>query len=164
MGAGKSAIGRELARALDRPFKDTDAEIERRTGVDIARIFDQEGEAGFRTRERRVVEELTLVPDVVLATGGGVIVDPVNRAALSARGTVIYLYATVAQQAERTRVARTRPLLDGDQDPHARLQMLFDARDALYREIADAIVPTDGRRVPTVVRQIIAELNAKTDD
>lgn len=163
MGAGKTAIGRELARTLDRPFKDTDAEIERRTGVDVARIFDLEGEAGFRERERRVVDELTLEANIVLATGGGVVVDPANRAALAERGTVIYLYATVAQQAERTRVSRTRPLLD-DEDPRARLQLLFDARDALYREIADAVISTDGRRVPTVVRQIISELDAQTDD
>ncbi|MFN2301267.1 MAG: shikimate kinase [Gammaproteobacteria bacterium] len=163
MGAGKTAIGRELARALDRPFKDTDAEIERRTGVDVARIFDQEGEAGFRKRERRVVDELTLEANIVLATGGGVVVDPANRAALARRGTVIYLYATVAQQAERTRVSRTRPLLDNE-NPKERLQLLFDTRDALYREIADAVIPTDGRRVPTVVRQIIAELDAQTDD
>lgn len=163
MGAGKSAIGRELARVLDRPFNDTDAEVERRTGVDIARIFDQEGEPGFRARERRVVDDLTQIPDIVLATGGGVVVDPANREVLAARGTVIYLYASVAQQFERTRVSRTRPLLDGG-DAIERLQRLFADRDALYRGIADLTVPTDGHRVPTVVRNILAELDAQTDD
>lgn len=163
MGAGKSAIGRELARVLDRPFNDTDAEVERRTGVDVARIFDQEGEAGFRARERRVVDELTQVPGIVLATGGGVVVDAANRNALATRGMVVYLYATVPQQLERTRVSRTRPLLD-TADPAARLQQLFNERDALYRGIADFTVNTDGRKVAAVVRQITAELDARTDD
>lgn len=162
MGAGKSAIGRELARRLDRPFHDTDTEIERRTGVDIARIFDLEGEAGFRRRERAVVDELTRLPGIVLATGGGVIEDPANRQALAANGLVIYLYASVAQQLARTRATRTRPLLDTT-DPRARLQRLFDDRDPLYRSLARMVVPTDGLRVPVVVDRIVLELDAHAD-
>jgi shikimate kinase len=157
MGAGKSTIGRQLSKRLSKEFHDSDHEIEARTGVDIPLIFELEGEAGFRKREQAIIEELTRIPDIILATGGGAILDPENRRHLSARGRVIYLHATVNQQLKRTRRDRNRPLLQ-TADPRAKLEELMAIRDPLYREIADVIIETDGKRVRDVVRQIIQQL------
>ena len=154
MGAGKSAIGKELARILERPFHDTDAVIQARTGADIGFIFDREGEVGFRRRERDVLDELTALDDAVVATGGGAVLDADNRRHLAARGTVVYLFTSVASQVARTRAGRNRPLLDTD-DPEARLAALFAVRDPLYREVADFVVDTDGRRRAAVAEEII---------
>ena len=156
MGAGKSTIGRQLSIRLNMDFHDSDHEIEARTGVDIPLIFELEGEAGFRKRERIVIDELTRLPGIVLATGGGAVLDPANRRHLSSRGRVIYLHASVNQQLRRTRRDRNRPLLQTG-DPRARLEELMAVRDPLYREIADTVIETDGRRVREVVRQIIQE-------
>jgi len=157
MGAGKSTIGRQLSKQLDLPFHDSDHEIEARTGVDIPLIFELEGEAGFRKRECVVIDELTQLPDTVLATGGGAILDPQNREHLGSRGTVIYLHASVNQQLKRTRMDRNRPLLQTD-DPRARLEELMATRDPLYREIATIVIDTDGMRVRDVVRKIMQML------
>jgi len=157
MGAGKSTIGRQLSKRLNKEFHDSDHEIEARTGVDIPLIFELEGEAGFRKREQAIIEELTRIPDIILATGGGAIMDPENRRHLSARGRVIYLHATVNQQLKRTRRDRNRPLLQ-TADPRAKLEELMAIREPLYREIADVIIETDGKRVRDVVRQIIQQL------
>jgi shikimate kinase len=157
MGAGKSTIGRQLSKRLNKEFHDSDHEIEARTGVDIPLIFELEGEAGFRKREQAIIEELTRMPDIILATGGGAILDPANRRNLSARGRVIYLHASVNQQLKRTRRDRNRPLLQ-TADPRARLEELMAIRDPLYREIADVIIETDGKRVRDVVRQIMQQL------
>jgi shikimate kinase len=159
MGSGKSAVGRQLARLLDLPFYDTDAEIERRTGVDIPFIFEKEGEAGFRQREREAIEALTTLDRVVLATGGGAVLLPENRRALAERGRVIYLKTSVAQQAERVRQGRTRPLLS-NVDPTERLQELLAFRAPLYAEIADVTVVTDNRKVRSVADDILRELDA----
>ncbi len=150
MGAGKSTIGRQLARALHLPFEDSDRVIEERTGVDIPFIFEMEGEAGFRRREKAVIDELTARDGIVLATGGGAVMDPDNRRRLASRGLVIYLRTSVDQQLARTARDRNRPLLQTE-DPRARLESLYRARDPLYREIADMIVDTDGRSVREVV-------------
>ncbi len=160
MGSGKTAVGRHLARALGLPFYDSDAEIERRTGVDIAFIFEKEGEAGFRQREREAIEALTALEGVVLATGGGAVLLPENRRHLAARGCVVYLQTSVAQQAERVRHGRNRPLLAAATDASARLGQLMDARAPLYGEIADVVVSTDGRRVQHVAEQVLRELAA----
>jgi shikimate kinase len=157
MGAGKSTIGRQLSKQLKMAFHDSDHEIEERTGVDIPLIFELEGEAGFRKRESAIIDELTQLPDIILATGGGAILDPMNRQHLSSRGRVIYLHASVDQQLRRTRKDRNRPLLQ-TADPRAKLEELMAVRDPLYREIADLIVETDGKRVRDVVRQIIQQL------
>jgi shikimate kinase len=157
MGAGKSTIGRQLSKRLNKEFHDSDHEIEARTGVDIPLIFELEGEAGFRKREQAVIEELTRIPDIILATGGGAILDPENRRNLGTRGRVIYLHASVNQQLKRTRRDRNRPLLQ-IADPRAKLEELTAIRDPLYREIADVIIETDGKRVRDVVRQIIQQL------
>ena len=157
MGAGKSTIGRQLSKQLGLPFHDSDHEIEARTGVDIPLIFDLEGEAGFRKRESVVIDELTQLPGIVLATGGGAILDPANREHLGNRGKVIYLHASVNQQLKRTRMDRNRPLLQTE-DPRARLEELMAIRDPLYREIASVVIDTDGMRVRDVVKKILEML------
>jgi shikimate kinase len=157
MGAGKSTIGRQLSRQLRLTFFDSDREIENRTGVDIPLIFELEGEQGFRKRERLVIDELTSLPDIVLATGGGAILDADNRKHLAERGLVIYLHASVNQQLARTKHDRNRPLLQTD-NPRQRLDDLMQLRDPLYREIADLVIDTDGKRVMAVVNQITRKL------
>ena len=158
MGAGKSTIGRQLARQLRLEFRDSDHEIEHRTGVDIPLIFEIEGEAGFRKREKAVIEELTRLPGIVLATGGGAILDPENRKYLGERGCVIYLHTSVSQQLKRTVRDRNRPLLQTE-DPRQRLIDLMQIREPLYREIADLVINTDGKHVRDVVREILQQLD-----
>lgn len=157
MGAGKTTIGRQLARLLKRDFHDSDREIEQRTGVGIPLIFELEGEAGFRARERSMIDELTLLPNIVLATGGGAILDTNNRKHLSERGTVVYLETSVEQQLARTGRDRNRPLLQTE-DPRRRLEELLTIRDPLYREIAVITVLTDGRTARDVVNQIMRQI------
>jgi len=159
MGSGKSAVGKYLARLLRAPFVDSDAEIERRTGVDIPYIFEKEGEAGFRQRERETLEALTVSEPMVLATGGGAVLLPENRQCLATRGFVVYLKTSVAQQANRVRHARNRPLLN-NVDPAAKLELLMQERAPLYEEIADVTVSTDGRRVRSVAEEIIQALES----
>lgn len=153
MGAGKTAVGRHLARDLGIGFLDSDAEIEKRTGVDIGYIFEKEGEAGFRRREQEVIEALTEQSNVVLATGGGAVLAEENRKLLDERGTVVYLHATVDQQLQRTRRGRERPLLKSGNRPKI-LAELMQVRDPLYRSIADVIVETDQRSVAAVAAQV----------
>ncbi|MFT3735620.1 MAG: shikimate kinase [Rhodocyclaceae bacterium] len=143
MGSGKTTIGRALARRLERRFIDSDHEIERRTGVRIPVIFEMEGEAGFRKREAGVIEELSREEGIVLATGGGAILDPANRAVMAQTGWVIYLDVPTHLLLERTRHDTNRPLLQVA-DPRAKLDGLREQRDPLYREIANLIV--DGTR------------------
>jgi shikimate kinase len=141
-------------------FYDSDREIEDRTGVDIPLIFELEGEQGFRKRERLVIDELTCLPNIILATGGGAILDPDNRRHLAERGLVIYLHASVNQQLARTKRDRNRPLLQTE-NPRQRLEDLMQVRDPLYREIADLVIGTDGKRVMGVVNQIIRKLKLR---
>ena len=158
MGAGKSAVGRQLARTLHLTFMDSDDEIESRTGVDIPFIFEKEGEAGFRKREAAAIEDLTKIDGVVLATGGGAIVDAENRSLLGGRGYVIYLFTSVDQQFARTSRGRERPLLENG-DRREILEALLNDRDPLYREIADLVVETDGRKVHSVAKEIIEQVS-----
>jgi len=158
MGAGKSAVGRYLARTLHLSFVDSDDEIESRTGVDIPFIFEKEGEEGFRKREAIVIDDLSKMDGVVLATGGGAVINPDSRSRLGGRGFVVYLYTTVNQQVARTQKGRERPLLDG-LDPRETLQELLDTRDPMYREIADIVVDTDGRKVKSVANEIIDQVS-----
>ena len=157
MGSGKTAVGRHLARLFHYTFHDSDADIEAKTGVDIPFIFEKEGEAGFRLREKESIDRLTRLESIVLATGGGAVIDPANRAALSSRGVVVYLVTSVNQQIERTRHGRHRPLLH-DTDPEQKLTDLMARRAVLYAEIADLTITTDGRRVQLVAEQIHQEL------
>lgn len=157
MGAGKSAVGRQLARMLHLSFMDSDDEIESRTGVDISFIFEKEGEDGFRKRESKAIDDLSAMEGVILATGGGAIIDPKNRSHLGARGFVVYLYTTVEQQLARTQRGRERPLLESG-DRQQILTDLMAERDPLYREIADLTVETDGRKVKAVANEILERL------
>jgi shikimate kinase len=157
MGSGKSAVGRQLARRLGLEFIDSDDEIKARTGVDIPYIFEREGEAGFRQREAEVIDHLTQRQGLVLATGGGAILDPGSRARLRSRGHVVYLRTSVEQQLARTRRSAERPLLN-NADPRGTLARLFEARAPLYLSAAELIVDTDGRKVRSVVQEIVQRL------
>lgn len=159
MGAGKSTIGRLLAKELRLPFRDSDKEIEVRTGADIPWIFDVEGEQGFRDREQAVIADLAQDEGVVLATGGGAVMRPENRAALRAGGRVVYLHASIEQQIGRTAKDRNRPLLRGP-DPRKVLTDLMAIRDPLYREIADLVIETDERPPRIVVHEIMERLDS----
>jgi shikimate kinase len=159
MGSGKSAVGRLLAQRLDLALVDSDTEIEARTGVDIAYIFEREGEAGFRSREAEVLDDVTRRPGVLVATGGGAVLDARTRARLRSRGCVVYLRTSVDQQLARTRRGAQRPLLMSP-DPRGTLERLMGQRAALYEEVADVIVDTDGRKVGSVVDEILRRLES----
>jgi shikimate kinase len=159
MGSGKTAVGKHLARLMRAPFRDSDAEIEIRTGVDISYIFSREGEPGFRQREREVLEEVTREFPIVLATGGGAILLPENRTALHERGFVAYLETSIEQQTERVRQGRNRPLLH-DVDPATKLTELMAIRAPLYEGLADFTIATDGRKVHVVADAIYSAFKA----
>lgn len=158
MGAGKTTIGRQLARELKKEFVDSDHEIEERTGANISWIFDVEGEAGFRKREKKIIEELTQRKGIVMATGGGAVLAPENRKYLHSRGTVIYLMATIGQQVERTKNDSRRPLIQNVSDIRGKLTELMEIRDPLYREIADYVVMTNRRSPKSVSSEIVRQL------
>ena len=163
MGAGKSTIGRLLAKELQLPFKDSDREIELRCGANIPWIFDVEGEAGFREREQAALTELLVDEPAVLATGGGAVMREQNRVILKSGGPVVYLHASVEQQIERTAKDRNRPLLQCD-NPAEVLRELMVKRDPLYREVADIIIETDRRPPRLVVQEILQRLEALPAD
>jgi len=156
-GAGKSTLGRQLARRLNKRFVDADTELEQRLGVSIPTIFEIEGEAGFRDREEATLAELTQLSDVVLSTGGGAVLRPANRARLKDNGTVIYLHADPMVLWERVRHSRNRPLLQTS-DPRNRLATLYDERDAFYREVADHVIESDRDEVLRFARAFETEL------
>jgi shikimate kinase len=153
MGAGKTTVGKLLAKQMGKAFIDSDHEIEVRTGVRIPVIFEIEGEAGFRKREEAVIADLVKRPDIVLGTGGGAVLSAHNRELLRTHGTVVYLRGTPEQLYERTRHDRGRPLLQTE-DPLARLRELYAQRDPLYREIADLVVDTGRQGVAGFARQL----------
>jgi len=157
MGAGKTSVGKVLARNLGKVFHDSDQVIEARTGVKIPIIFELEGEAGFRARESVVLEELTALQGIVLATGGGAVLAESNRRTLRARGAVVYLRASVTDLWNRTRHDRNRPLLHTT-DPLARLQELHAQRDQLYRETAHLTVDTGSQSVKSLVLKLQLKL------
>ncbi len=162
MGAGKTTIGRQLARRLKMRFVDCDHEVEARTGVRIPLIFEIEGEPGFRRRESQVLQELAVERGLVLATGGGAVLDPENRKRLIATGLVIYLCAPPEELYARTQHDRNRPLLQVP-NPLGKLRELYAIRDPLYREVAD-IIFEGGRRTPSVAaRQLEQEIREKCD-
>ncbi|KAE9531783.1 shikimate kinase AroK [Ursidibacter arcticus] len=154
MGAGKSTIGRQLAQMLNMDFLDSDSVIEERAGADIDWIFDIEGEAGFRKREERIINELTQSQGLVLSTGGGSVLSKDNRNVLSARGIVVYLETSIDKQFERTQRDKKRPLLQTE-DPYQVLQELAKIRNPLYEEIADITLQTDEQAAKVVATQII---------
>ena len=161
MGAGKTSVGRVLAKRLRKRFLDSDHEIERRTGVRIPVIFEIEGEAGFRRREAAVIQELVSQTDIVLATGGGAVLDAENRRILHATGTVVYLRAAPSELWFRTRHDRNRPLLCTP-DPLARLEELHRERDPLYCETAHLIVDTGNQAIRNLVARLERELRLRS--
>lgn len=158
MGAGKTTVGRLLARRLKRSFFDSDVEIERRCGVHIPVIFDIEGEAGFRARETQVIAELCALDNAVIATGGGAVLAEENRHRIAARGIVIYLHARPAHLWQRLRHDRNRPLL-AVPEPQKKLEDLYAQRDPLYREVADLVVDTGKQSVQTLAKDLLARLD-----
>ena len=161
MGAGKSTIGRMLAKELGYRFLDSDRIIEERCGANIPWIFDVEGESGFRERETAMLKELSEEPGTVLATGGGAVMRSEKHAVLKSDAMVVYLRASIDQQIERTRKDRNRPLLQND-NPEAVLRKLFALRDPIYTELADIVMHTDRKSPRLVVRQLVNRLNPKT--
>jgi len=159
MGAGKTTMGRQLARKLHLDFVDSDHAIEEHTGADIALIFDKEGEDGFRRREQSIVDELTQRKRIVLATGGGVVMNKANRDYLKSRGTVIYLHSDIENLIARTRHDKKRPLLQ-TADPAATLRELMETREPLYRETADIIINTGNKSIHSVVKLILDRLKS----
>jgi shikimate kinase len=159
MGAGKTTVGRRLAELRGLQFADSDHEVEERTGVDIAFIFEKEGEAGFRKRERQVIAELTAGQGLVLATGGGAVLAAENRQHLAGRGFVVYLRASIEHQLRRTGRTDSRPLLQNG-DPRETLERLFALRDPLYREIADLVLDADGANARNLAHDIARHLDS----
>lgn len=158
MGAGKTTVGRMLAKRLCRPFLDSDHEIVERTGVPIPTIFEIEGEDGFRRREAQTIHELTGGVDLVLATGGGVVINPENRRRLTETGWVVYLNVPPRLLYERTRHDRNRPLLHVE-DPLAKLEELHAVRDPLYREAAHIVVDGSHLVAAGIVQHLLREFN-----
>ena len=156
MGAGKTTLGRQLARRLDKRFIDADHELEARLGVSIPTIFEIEGEDGFRDREESIIDELTQLSGVVLATGGGAVLRPASRARLRENGTVLYLHAEPETLWQRLRNSRHRPMLHAA-DPRNRLVELYRFRDPLYREVASHVVESDREAVIRFVRWLDGE-------
>jgi shikimate kinase len=163
MGAGKSTVGRGLGLLLKREFLDSDQEIEKRTGVDIPTIFEFEGEEGFRHRETEMLRELLGRENVVLATGGGIVTRPENRELLKEH-CVLYLRVPVTEQFRRTRKSRRRPLLNATDDPHTRLEELFQLRDPLYQEVATIVLQGRSQRVRDAVQAACKALQAERPD
>jgi len=160
MGSGKSTVGRALARKINFRFIDSDREIEARCGVDIPTIFEYEGEQGFRDREERIIDELSNLPGVVLATGGGSILREINRQRLTSRGCVILLRVDIKEQLRRVAFDSSRPLLHTD-DPEARLRSLMEEREPIYTAVAHLSVSTDSRRMHHVVSRIWRQLQQR---
>lgn len=161
MGAGKTTVGKLLAQQLGKTFVDSDEEIQQRTGVTIPHIFDVEGEAGFRQRETNVIQDLVRLDNLVLATGGGAVLNGQNRDALRGNGIVIYLRSSVHDLWQRTRHDRNRPLLQ-TADPRATLKNLYEQRDPLYSQVADLVISTGKQSVHSLVMQLQQELNRIT--
>jgi shikimate kinase len=163
MGAGKSTIGRQLAKALHRKFYDSDKVIEQRTGVSISWIFEMEGEAGFRERETKAIEELTALENVVVATGGGAVLSAENRDFLRERGHVIYLSASCEQLYRRTARDKKRPLLQTG-DRRKQIEQLLATRDPLYRDVADIVLKTGDQSIQHTVNEVIKQLKKTGKD
>lgn len=159
MGAGKSSVGRALANKLEYDFYDSDREIEARCGVDIPTIFDYEGEIGFRDREAAMIDELTTLPNTVIATGGGAILREANRVCLRERGYVVLLSVELKEQFRRIAFDTKRPLLHTE-DPEARLRGLMEERAPIYESLAHVEIATDSRRMHHVVSRILRHLKS----
>jgi len=157
MGSGKTTVGRRLAHELNQDFYDTDYEIIDKTGVSIDYIFDIEGEKGFRERESKILKNLCRMSNIILATGGGIVILPKNRKILKNAGLVVYLSSSVDQLLRRTAKSKTRPLLENSTDRKKTISELVEARDVYYREVASLTVDTTGKRLHEVINLIMRE-------
>ena len=157
MGSGKTTVGRRLAHKLNQVFFDTDHEIINKTGVTIDHIFDIEGEEGFRERESKILENFCQMSNIILATGGGIVILPRNRKILKNSGLVVYLSSSVNQLLKRTAKSKTRPLLENSSDRRKTITELLEARDVYYREVASFVVDTTGKKLHEVINIIIRE-------
>jgi len=157
MGSGKTTVGRRLAHKLNQDFFDTDHEIIDKTGVTIDHIFDIEGEEGFRERESKILANLCQMSNIILATGGGIVILPKNRKILRNAGLVVYLLSSVDQLLRRTAKSKTRPLLENSTDRKKTITELVEARDAYYREVSSLVVDTTGKKLHEVINIIIRE-------
>ena len=155
MGSGKTTVGRRLSHELNQVFFDTDHEIINKTGVTIDHIFDIEGEKGFRERESKILENLCQMSNIILATGGGIVILPRNRKILKNSGLVVYLSSSVNQLLKRTAKSKTRPLLENSSDRRKTITELLAARDVYYREVASVVVDTTGKKLHEVINTII---------
>ncbi len=162
MGAGKSTIGRQLARKLGLTFYDSDKVVEDRTGVSIPTIFNIEGEQGFRDREEQVIADLTAMPNVLIATGGGSVLRDINRQHLKDGGIVIYLKASADQLYQRIKNDKNRPLMQTE-NPLQTLRELLQVREPLYFDVADLIIPTGKQKVSVILREILTKLKQLQD-
>ncbi|KAA0446152.1 MAG: shikimate kinase [Candidatus Thioglobus sp.] len=154
MGSGKTSVGRRLACVLKRDFFDTDFEIVARTGVSIDYIFDIEGEEGFRQREVQMIKDLCKIPNVVIATGGGVVIKEENRALLKSDVFVVYLSSGIEQLVKRTAKSKQRPLLEQSNDREKTLQDLLNAREGFYQEVANVVIDTNGKKLYSIINEI----------
>ncbi len=161
MGAGKTTIGRQIARLIGFDFFDSDREIEERTGVTIPLIFELEGEEGFRHREQKIISDLTQKNNIVLATGGGAVLKKENQLALKRSGTIVYLCAGIDDLLERTSKDKNRPLLQTE-DPRKKLQSILTQREPIYRELADIILETNKMTVHAAVKELEELINHKS--
>jgi len=159
MGSGKTTVGRRLAHELNQDFFDTDHEIINKTGVTIDHIFDIEGEKGFRERESKILENLCQMSNIILSTGGGIVILPKNREILKNAGLVVYLFSSVVQIFRRTSKSNTRPLLENSNDRKKTITELLEARDVYYRDVASFVVNTTGKKLQEVINVIIRELD-----
>ena len=157
MGSGKTTVGRRLAHELNQDFFDTDHEIIDKTGVNIDYIFDIEGEEGFRERESKILENLCQMSNIILATGGGIVILPKNRKILINAGLIVYLSSSVDQLLRRTAKSKTRPLLENSTNRKKTITELVEARDVYYREVASFVVDTTGKKLQEVINIIIRE-------
>jgi len=159
MGAGKSSVGKRLAKLLNRKFFDCDKVLEDRTGVSIATIFELEGESGFRLRETKILEELLQTDNSVIATGGGAILRSENIQLMNTYGVTIYLKASISSQIKRTHHDKKRPLLQ-TRDRHATLEKLAKQRNPIYDQVADITIHTDNQSISASIEEIIKKLNS----
>ena len=157
MGSGKTTVGRRLSHELNQDFFDTDHEIIDKTGVTIDHIFDIEGEEGFRERESKILENLCQMSNIILATGGGIVILPKNRKILKNTGLVVYLSSSVDQLLRRTTKSKTRPLLENSTDRKKTITELVEARDVYYRDVASVVIDTTGKKLHEVINLIIRE-------
>ena len=158
MGVGKTTVGRRLAHDLGQNFFDTDHEIIDKTGVSIDHIFDIEGEKGFRERESKILENLCQMSNIILATGGGIVLLPKNREILKNAGMVVYLSSSLSQLMRRTNKSKTRPLLENSKDRRKTITEIVEAREAYFREVASIVIDTTGKKLYEVINIIKREV------